>query len=95
MRTVENECVGCGSYCVDCGAKHVVYYVCDRCDNSGKIRTFGDEELCTDCIEKALSSEETEDGVCEECGDEDKIYVGWGLCRYCLLDGLEEVDECE
>ena len=51
----EDECVGCPTYCIECGRKRVPVVYCDKCkDEDKKIYEFDGEELCIDCIEKEL-----------------------------------------
>lgn len=95
MITIENDCVGCGSYCCDCGAKHSIHYRCDRCGDDDKLYYFGDEELCEYCLDKALSKAETTDGICDLCGENCTIYSDYGLCEECFSDSLEIVEESE
>ncbi len=88
MRRIENDCNGCDIYCCDCGLRHVEHSYCDRCGSEETLYCFGDEELCLDCIEKAVSKEK-EDGICEECGEECTVYADYGLCEDCFFDSLE------
>lgn len=54
MTRIENDCVGCPTYCTDCGAKHTPHYYCDKCGNENTLYYFGDEELCMECITESL-----------------------------------------
>lgn len=54
MKTIENDCVGCGIPCVDCGRKRTIHYYCDRCGGDGELYHFEDEELCIYCIKDSL-----------------------------------------
>lgn len=94
MTRIENDCVGCPTYCCDCGAKHTPHYYCDKCSAEDTLYYFGDTELCRDCIEKIFDAICTE-GICENCGDDDMIIDDYGLCLYCLLESLEVVEGSE
>lgn len=54
MKKIENDCVGCPTYCTDCGAKRTPHYYCDRCGNEDILYFFGNEELCMECIVESL-----------------------------------------
>ena len=54
MIRIENDCVGCGSYCRDCGANRTRHYYCDRCDFEEELFEFEDRQLCIDCIKSLL-----------------------------------------
>lgn len=95
MMRIEDDCVGCPDYCINCGAKHAVHYRCDRCGDDDKLYYFNDEELCKYCLEKAFHREKTEDGTCEQCGEECTIYSDYGLCAECFFDSLETVEGSE
>ena len=51
MVTYENNCVGCPTYCIDCGAKHQMVCYCDKCgDEVSELYKWNDEQWCRDCI---------------------------------------------
>lgn len=54
MVKIENECVGCDTYCINCGAKSVPHYYCDDCGDEVTLYDFDDKELCIRCVEKRL-----------------------------------------
>lgn len=93
MMRIEDNCVGCPDYCINCGARRTKRFYCDRCGDEDKLYRFGGEELCDYCISKALSKEKTEDGICDQCGYKDTIYSRYGLCTDCFFEGLETVED--
>lgn len=95
MTRIEDDCVGCGIYCCDCGLKHAEHLHCDRCDSEEQLFAFNDGEFCEDCISAMLDKEKTETGVCENCGEEYMVYSGYGLCEECLWETLETVEGSE
>ena len=95
MQTITNECVGCGNYCINCGAKETVRYVCDRCGEADKLYCFGDEDLCSYCLEDAFSELKTSEGVCDICGEKCEIYDELEMCRECFFENIETVEESE
>lgn len=95
MIKIENDCVGCGIYCCDCGLKHSPHYYCDKCGDEETLFYFGDKELCISCIESAASVDDGDEKPCEVCGDEDGFYYdeeGGTVCIGCLEDSLVEVE---
>ena len=50
MRKTENDCVGCPTYCADCGARNALHFYCDVCGDETKLYYFDGEELCSDCL---------------------------------------------
>lgn len=50
MKKTENDCVGCPTYCTDCGAKHTPHWYCDGCGDEIILYHFDDLELCEDCL---------------------------------------------
>lgn len=92
MTIIENDCVGCGNYCGNCGAKHTEHFYCDKCGEEDTLYYLGDRELCLDCIEKIVRKEKEEDGVCDQCGVECTVYSSYGLCEDCIFDSLEVVE---
>lgn len=93
MMRIKDECVGCPDYCINCGARRTKRFYCDRCGEEYTLYRFNGEELCENCLDKALKELKTHDGICEECGEKDVIYSGYGLCFGCLWDGLETVED--
>ncbi|MDE6501044.1 MAG: hypothetical protein K2L10_03065 [Ruminococcus sp.] len=92
MRKIEDDCVGCDIYCCDCGLQHAEHLYCDQCGYEDSLYRFNDEEICIDCIEKAMSGEEMKYGICGNCGEKTDIYSEYGLCQECFLESLEEVE---
>ena len=55
MVKYENECVGCGLPCIDCGRKNIKHLYCDKCgDDVETLYNFLGEELCEDCLLKTF-----------------------------------------
>ena len=54
MERIENDCVGCGDYCRDCGAKRTKHYYCDRCEFEEQLWEFEGRQLCIECIKSLL-----------------------------------------
>jgi hypothetical protein len=54
-RVIENNCVGCGIPCINCGRKHQEVVKCDtpNCDEYAKYIIDG-EDFCEDCAEEIL-----------------------------------------
>lgn len=64
MRVEENMCVGCPTYCINCGRKHAIVIVCDRCGDEiweEENHEVDDLDICPDCYEKYYKDEEEED----------------------------------
>ena len=66
MVEYENECVGCtamGLPCMgrSCPYQRVPHWHCDRCKFEEKLFHYNDEELCVDCIIKAVKEETGEE----------------------------------
>lgn len=55
MKKIENDCVGCATYCINCGRKRAVHYYCDNCLEEEKLFEFEGQELCISCIERKLT----------------------------------------
>lgn len=54
MIAFENNCVGCGIPCINCGRKHQEVIKCDNsCDEYAKYCIDG-EDFCEDCAEEIL-----------------------------------------
>jgi len=50
MIYTQNDCVGC-DHCENCGLKHAVHMVCDKCkDSFDELYEYGDEQLCESCL---------------------------------------------
>ena len=56
MKKTFNECVDCGMPCKgdSCPHRKVTRYFCDRCKEETTLYHYEGEELCIECIEKAL-----------------------------------------
>lgn len=71
MLKYENDCVGCPQGCINCGRKHVAYWVCDKCgEEAEKLWKYEGEELCQDCLLETIPKAEESDHREEE----DDIY---------------------
>ena len=58
MTEYENACVGC-DYCVNCGAAHTPYTVCDECGEDcrgGKVYEYDGKELCEGCAQETVNA---------------------------------------
>lgn len=54
MTKYENNCVMCGTYCIDCGRRNQAVKVCDICGSQEQLYRIDGDELCTSCIESLL-----------------------------------------
>ena len=50
MTRIEDDCVGCPTYCANCGRDRTPHYYCDNCGDETKLFRFDDKELCTECL---------------------------------------------
>jgi hypothetical protein len=93
MLKIVDECYSCDLPCIDCGMKHVKYYLCDMCGEELPIFEFDGGEYCAKCIEKQLTP--TGDKICDNCGWEQPVYEfeGEELCIDCIIHELNRVDE--
>lgn len=68
MVVFEDECVGCDTYCINCGRKHTPHYYCDECGEEIDYDEVNDPEgnihYCSECSRKL--DEEYEDEEEEE-----------------------------
>ena len=64
MVVFEDECVGCGTYCINCGRKHTPHYYCDECGEELDYDEVNDLEgnihYCCECSRKFEDEEEEE-----------------------------------
>ena len=86
MTEYENACVGC-DYCVNCGAAHTPYTVCDECGEDcrgGKVYEYEGRELCEVCAEETVNAlwDEMSIGERLEC-------VVWDRDEFATLEGAE------
>lgn len=85
MTEYENACVGC-DYCVNCGATHTPYTVCDECGEDcrvgGKVYEYEGQELCEVCAEEKMNDIWNELSVGERlervCWDRDEFSSIYG-----------------
>lgn len=84
MTEYENACVGC-DYCVNCGATHTPYTVCDECGEDcrgGKVYEYAGQELCEGCAEEKMNDIWNELSVGERlervCWDRDEFSSIYG-----------------
>lgn len=66
MKRYESECVGCtsiGLHCMgrSCPYRNVPHWYCDRCKFEEKLFHYEGEEVCADCIIKAIKEETGEE----------------------------------
>ena len=65
MIVFEDDCVGCPTYCINCGRKHSPHYYCDECGDEiyydDVINPDSDIHYCRDCRRKMEEDEEEED----------------------------------
>ena len=56
MIVFEDDCVGCGIYCINCGRKHTPHYYCDECGEELYYDEVndpeGDTHYCRECSRK-------------------------------------------
>lgn len=53
MIKYENDCVGCPTYCINCGKKHSPHYFCDWCDEEfepDELYDVNGDMVCQGCI---------------------------------------------
>ena len=52
MKEVQDECVGCGLYCLgsSCPNRNVVRFYCDKCGDETTLYDYDGQELCADCL---------------------------------------------
>lgn len=50
MTRIEDDCVGCPTYCAHCGADRMPHYYCDKCGEEATLRRYDGKELCEDCL---------------------------------------------
>ena len=96
---IENNCVGCPTYCVHCSrGRDYRQYFCDRCgDNAADaLYEFEGEELCFECVKGSLTEIACDDMDSERCADcEDEVdtlyrFEGELLCEECLKRRLDD-----
>lgn len=60
----ENDCVGCDTYCINCGRKEAPHWYCDECGEEfepSELYDYYGDMLCKDCLaEQFKTIEETE-----------------------------------
>lgn len=54
MKQIENDCVGCDLPCINCGRDKVEHFYCDKCGEEETLYEYDGEELCEDCLLKAV-----------------------------------------
>lgn len=81
MTEYENACVGC-DYCVNCGATHTPYTVCDECGEDCRecgdsVYIYDGKELCEGCAQETVNALWAELTVLEKlealCWDRDEF----------------------
>ena len=51
----ENDCVGCPTYCMHCGAKNAIHMYCDKCgEDVDNLYELSGQQLCLDCVTETL-----------------------------------------
>ena len=64
MIKIENDCVGCPTYCINCGNKEVPHFYCDECEeevNEGELFLFDNKQLCEECLKNQFHRVTAED----------------------------------
>ena len=61
MKIYENNCVGCPTYCINCGRKETPHYYCDGKDcgeefEPSELYDFYGEMLCKNCLTKQFKT---------------------------------------
>lgn len=87
MTEYENACVGC-DYCLNCGATHTPYTVCDECGEDcrvgGKVYKYEGQELCTVCTEEVVNR------LWKELTFSDKMNgLCWEMDEFSCREGAE------
>ena len=54
MVVYENNCVGCGIPCINCGRKHQEVIKCDNGCDEYAVYSINGEDFCEECAEEIL-----------------------------------------